>query len=115
MGAGQPLDALLGEDRVEESAGAAVGIRDEDPLVALPPALANPRPDAGRDAAGPVVKLGRQARDVDVRQRPSQLDQFTRERPAANDQDARGLRQAAARRSSMSRRAVSAATPASRQ
>ena len=183
MGAGQPLHALLGEDRVEQAAGAAVGVGDEDPLVAVAPALTDPSPDARRDAAGPVVELGRQAGDVDVRQRPGQLDQFARQRPAPDDEDrgapalgpwavadqrasggraatpilagppwlgplagpfgggppsaerfegrlasllgppggprpragAARLAQAAARRSSIRRRAVSAATPASRQ
>ena len=88
MGAGQPLHAFLGEDRVQQAAGAAVGIGDEDPLVAVAPSLADPRPNPRRDPAGPIVELGRQAGDVDVRQRLGELDELARERPATDDQRA---------------------------
>jgi hypothetical protein len=86
MSTGQALDALFGEDRVQQAAGAAVGVGDEDPFVALAPTLTDPCPDAGRNAAGPVVELGRQAGDIDVRQRLCQLDKLARERAATDDQ-----------------------------
>ena len=34
VGAGQALDALLGDDRIEQAARAAVGIGDEDAVIA---------------------------------------------------------------------------------
>ena len=55
VGAGQALDALLGDDRVEQAARAAVGVGDEDPVVASA-APADPLADRGRDAARPVVE-----------------------------------------------------------
>jgi len=51
VGAGQALDALLGEDGVEEAAGPAVGVGDEDLVVPVAPTLADSGSDAGRDAA----------------------------------------------------------------
>ena len=67
VGAGQALDALLGEDAVEQAAGAAVGVGDEDPLVAVGAGVADPAPDRAGDAAGPVVEVRRQAGDLERR------------------------------------------------
>ena len=87
MGAGQSLDAFLGQDTVEQPARAAVGIGDEDMLEAFRPAAPDPIADGAGDPAGPVVEIRRQAGDLDVRQGPGQLDELAAERPAAHDED----------------------------
>ena len=120
--AGEPFDALLGDHRIEQPACPAVGVRHEDPVVA---GAASPDafPDGGGDPARTVMERGRQAGDVDVRQVLGQRDELACEGATPDDEDA-GLvlparsqagTLARARRSSISRRAVSAATPASRQ
>ena len=136
VGPRKSFDVLVGEHLVQEAAGPAVGVGDEDPLVAWP-RRADLRPHRGRDPTGSVVQRGGQAGQVDVREPclVDHRDQLPRQRAAADDQDARRVgrarraggrrigalgshrrhQAALARRSSMSRRAVSAATPASRQ
>ena len=69
VGARQALDAFVGEHRVEQAAGAAVGIGDEDPLVAVGAGLVDAAPDGGRDAAGPVVEVRGEAGDLETRDR----------------------------------------------
>ena len=59
VGARQALDALLREDRVEQPAGAAVGIGDEDPLVAV---ARGPRGSAPGPASG--IRSGRLCRSA---------------------------------------------------
>ena len=89
MRAREALDAFLGDDVVEEAAGAAIGVRDEDPVVpgtASTDALADRLGDATRS----VVEGGRQARDVDVRQAARQRDELACERATADDEDPRG-------------------------
>ena len=63
VGAGQALDALVGEDRVEQAAGAAVGVGDEDPLVAVARAARIRVADGARGCrrAGCGASGGRQA------------------------------------------------------
>ena len=68
VGARQALDALLREDRVEQAAGAAVGIGDEDPLVAVGAGLVDAVADPAGMPLGPVVEVRREAGDVDARQ-----------------------------------------------
>jgi hypothetical protein len=88
VGAGQALDALLADDVVEQAAGAAVGVGDEDAIearAAAPDALA----DRLGDATGPVVEGRRQARERDVRQVAGQRHELAGEGPAADDEDAR--------------------------
>ena len=46
----QALDPFVREDRVEQAAGAAVGVGDEDPLVAVGAGVADAASDGGRDA-----------------------------------------------------------------
>ncbi len=123
MGTGQALHALGRKDLVELAAGAAVGVGHEDRVVARPGG-----PDLALDGAGDerraIVQLGRQAGHVEMFEAgpPGDLDQLPGERAAADDEDPLALRvgrvgdQATrARRASIRRRAVSAATPASRQ
>ena len=136
VGARQALDPFVGQHRVEQAARPAVGVGDEDVPVSGP-GRADPVPDEPRDPAGSVVERRRQAGQVDIGQARlvDDGDQLARQRAAADDEDAIGVRRvrparggreralsahrlaqaALARRSSMSRRAVSAATPASRQ
>jgi len=42
MGARQALDPFVGEDGIEQAAGAAVGVGDEDPLVSVGARIADP-------------------------------------------------------------------------
>src|SRR6185369_17009784 len=64
----------------------AVGVRDEDPLVAVAARLMDAGADGGGDPAGSVVQVGRQAGDVDVGQGRGDLDELARERAAADDE-----------------------------
>ena len=90
VGAGQALDPFLRDDRVEQAAGAAVGVGHEHAVI--PGATATDAlADGGRDAAGPVVEGGRQAGDVDVREVARQCDELVGERPAADHEDPRGV------------------------
>ena len=118
MGAGDALDTLevVLQHPVEQAARAAVGVRDEDPVV-VAAAGAQPRGHRLGDALGPVVQVGGQAGQVDARQAARQRDELAPERATADNEDAgRGARTSgAARLASISLRAVSAATPASRQ
>ena len=84
MGAGEALDAFGRQDRVEQAAGPAVGVGDEDPLVAVAPRLVDAGTDGARDAAGAVVEIGRQARDVDTREGRRDLDELAGEGAAAD-------------------------------
>src|SRR6185436_10595409 len=133
--AGQPLHVVLSQDDVERAAGSAVGIGDEDALVAAGE-LGELRVDRRRDPLGSRVELGREAADVDLRP-PVELDDgedLPCDRAAREDEDARlGARArvgdlvveqrrrgrhdaaTAARRASTRACAVSAATAASRQ
>jgi hypothetical protein len=88
VGAGQPLDALLGDDRVEQAARAAVGVGDEDRLVAVGAGLADPVPDLGGNPLGPVVEVRREAGDVDAGQAAGKRDELAGERPAPDDERA---------------------------
>ena len=89
VGARQPLDALLGEHRVEQAARAAVGVGDEDPLVAVAPALRGSAP--GRAPGCLPGRLwssgGRQATSTFGSGR-GQRDELARERAAADDEGA---------------------------
>ena len=120
------------EHRVERAGGAAVGVGDEDAVVAALE-LGQLRVDRGRDPRRRRVQLGGQAADVDVLPAVQVEDgeHLARDRPAGEDQHARIVRgperdlvleerrghdaATAARRASTSACAVSAATAASRQ
>ena len=65
VGAGEALDPRPLEDGVEGPAGPAVGVGDEDRLVARA-ALADPALDRGRDPLRAHVERGRQAGHVDA-------------------------------------------------
>ena len=82
VGARQPLDALLGEDRIEQAAGAAVGVGDEDPLVAVARAPADrARTAAGSRRAGCGGRRGRQATSSPGRSAPSSGDELAGRAP----------------------------------
>ena len=84
VGAGQPLDALVSQDRVDEAAGTAVGVGDEDLLVAVGARLADPVADLVRDAFGAVVQVRREAGDVDAGQAAGHGHELAGERPTAD-------------------------------
>ena len=90
VGAGQPLDAFVDENRIEEAARPAIGVGDEDLFVAVPTAPADSGAHARGDPAGPVVEVGRQAGDLDVREVRGQGDELAAEGSAADHEDARG-------------------------
>ena len=118
MGAGDALDALevALQHPVEQAARAAVGVRHEDPVV-VAAAGAQPCRDRVGNALGAVVQLGRETRQVDPGQAPRERHELAPERATADDEDARRWSRVRQQRAvaSISLRAVSAATPASRQ
>ena len=88
VGAGQALDALLGEERVEQAAGAAVGVGDEDPLVAVGAGLADPVADLAGIRSGRLWRSGeRQATSTPGRP-PVTRHELAGERPAADHERA---------------------------
>src|SRR5439155_6081423 len=60
MRARQPLDACLGQDRLEEAARATVRVGDEDALEPVAARLRDATTNRAGDPAGPVVEVGRQ-------------------------------------------------------
>ena len=118
MGAGDAFDALevVLEHPVEQATRAAVGVRHEDPVV-VAATCAKSCGDRVGNALGAVVQVGGETGQVDPGQAPRQRHELAPERTTTDDEDApaQERRQAAARLASISLRAVSAATPASRQ
>ena len=90
VGAGEPLDALLAQDRIEPPTRAAVGVGHEDRLVAAAGG-ADLALDRRRDAVRAGCGAGRQAGHLEVLEaRPAgQLDELAGERATADDEDAR--------------------------
>ncbi len=91
MRAGQPLDRLLGEHRIERPAGAAIGIGHIDPVMRRP---GRPYrvPHRTGDQRRPVVQGRRQTAQVDRRQ-PIRLDDgddLAGQRAAGDDERAKG-------------------------
>ena len=82
--------ALLGEDAVERSAGAAIAIEAENLVIALA-ICANLAPHRLRDALRPIVQRGGQAGDVESAERAFAKDKdFPRQRATGQDQHAQG-------------------------
>ena len=87
-----PLARWLGrEDRFQEATGPAVGVGDEDPLVAVATCLVDAGANRAGNSTGAIVQVRREAGDVDPGERCGDFDQLARERPAADDQGTRDI------------------------
>ncbi len=87
MRAGDAVDAFFLAEPVEMTAGAAIGIGDEDALEAFPPRLDDRLPDAGGDLVGRVVPDGGKTGEVDMVEpvRLTDGENFARDRAATDD------------------------------
>jgi hypothetical protein len=86
---GQSFDALVLENTIQQAARSAVCIRDEDLVEAVCSTAPDPIANRAGDPARSVVKIRRQAGDLDVRQVGGQGDKLTPKGATANDQYAR--------------------------
>ena len=90
MGARQPLDAFAGDDRVDQAARAAIGIRDEDPLEPVGAGLVDAPPNRVRDPFGAVVEVRCETGDLQPGHPIRDGQQLAGEGAAADDEGAPG-------------------------